>query len=171
MSDPQTPDFTVIDRRHGVQNAGASEVPVQFDIAAEADREVSTPGTDSEAIPGTEPIDFSDEGLNHAEKDTAEAEVPNAAMLFSFAAMQMELPDLLLSLTAVVDGHAWRALGMIAHPLTGVIQQDLPGAQNAIDTFQFLIGKVEGSVPDADRREMHRRLNDLRVNYLARLKG
>ncbi len=176
MSDPQTPDFSVIDRRHGAQTPDTSNVSPQADVALEADRDIGEQNADSEVVSGIEPpatlkdSDSDAEGQTYG-GDPSEADVPNAAMLFSFAAMQMELPDLLLSLTAVVDGHAWRALGMIAHPMTGVIEQDLPAAQTAIDTFQFLIGKVESRVPDAERREMHRRLNDLRVNYLARLKG
>ncbi len=97
-------------------------------------------------------------------------ELPDPAMLFSYVAMQMDTPALIMALSAVFDGHAWRSLGLIADPRTGTTQKDLPNAQLAIDAVQFCLSKVEANLSETERRDANRRLNDLRMNYLAKLR-
>ena len=61
-------------------------------------------------------------------------------------------------------------MGLIANPVTGESEKNLPEAQIAIDCVQFLFGKVENDLGAEERREMQRRLNDLRMNYLAKVR-
>jgi hypothetical protein len=103
-------------------------------------------------------------------KSDAEAPLPDPAMILSFAAMQMDTRALVMALTAVFDGHAWRALGLVSDPRVGVTQQDLPAAQTAIDCAQFLLSKIEGDLSETERRDATRRLNDLRMNYLNKIR-
>lgn len=104
------------------------------------------------------------------EHDHSHGDFPDPAVLFSYVAMQMDTSALVQALTAVFDGHAWRSLGLIADPRTGTTQKDLPSAQLAIDVVQFCLSKVEGSLSEAERRDANRRLNDLRMNYLAKMR-
>lgn len=100
------------------------------------------------------------------QNEEQEQVLPDPSMLLSYVGMQMDTRDLIKTLSAVFDAHAWRSLGLIADPRTGAINPDLPVAQIAIDCVQFLLSKAEGDLSDEERRDAHRRLNDLRVNYL-----
>ena len=98
-----------------------------------------------------------------------EREPIDPAFFLSYAAMQMDTKPLLLALAGIFDGQAWRNLGLVADPRTGSLAIDLPAAQIAIDCVQFILSKTESEFSPEERREAHRRLNDLRVNYLSRL--
>ncbi len=98
-----------------------------------------------------------------------EREPIDPAFFLSYAAMQMDTKPLLMALAGIFDGQAWRNLGLVADPRTGSLSIDLPSAQIAIDCVQFLLSKTESEFSAEERREAHRRLNDLRVNYLSRL--
>lgn len=90
--------------------------------------------------------------------------------LLAFGAMQVDTRELVRTLFAIFDQHAWLALGLIADPRTGEPRTDLPAAQLAIDCAHFILGKVDAELTEGERRDAHRRLNDLRVNYLTKLK-
>lgn len=107
---------------------------------------------------------------NAQESDHSHGDLPDPAMLFSYVAMQMETPALVQALAAIFDGHAWRALGLISDPRTGTAQKDLPSAQLAIDLVAFCLSKTEASLSETERRDANRRLADLRMNYLAKLR-
>ncbi|MBC7528094.1 MAG: DUF1844 domain-containing protein [Chthonomonadaceae bacterium] len=96
--------------------------------------------------------------------ESPETEMPDPAFLLSYAAMHLPTMELMKTILAVADGHAWRNLGMVAG-LEGV-KTDLPSAQLAIDLFGFLFTKLESEIEEEERREMQRRLNDLRTNFL-----
>ena len=95
--------------------------------------------------------------------------MPDPAVLLSMAALHLDINALISTLLPVFDGHAWRSLGLLANPATGEVDKDLPAAQLAIDCVQFFLSKVENSLLPSDRHDMHRRLSDLRMNYLAKL--
>lgn len=154
MTDSETPEIRVVDRRRAAPDGSGEPETDSTGPAVPFDAEETSPEADASDAP--------DYG--------AEGGAPNPAMLLSFAALQMDLPSLMRTLTAVFDGHAWRALGLIADPATGETNKDLPAAQRAIDCVQFLLGKLDAELSDAERRELQRRLNDLRMNYLAKLR-
>ncbi len=98
--------------------------------------------------------------------ESPETQMPDPSFLLSYAAMHLPTPELMKTILAIADGHAWRNLGLVAG-LNG-IQTDLPSAQLAIDLFQFLFNKLESGLEEEEKRETARRLNDLRMNYLAK---
>ena len=103
--------------------------------------------------------------------DDAEGVYPDPALLITVAAMQLDTRSLVRALLAVFDGHAWQGMGLVASARSGEPEADLPAAQLAIDCLAFLLNKAEADLDEGERREVQRRLNDLRVNYLARLEG
>ena len=108
---------------------------------------------------------------NTPQSNEQDGSVPyDPTALLAFGAMQVETHELVRALFAIFDQHAWLALGLIADPRTGEPRADLPAAQLAIDCAHFILGKVDAGLTDSERRDAHRRLNDLRVNYLAKLK-
>jgi hypothetical protein len=96
--------------------------------------------------------------------------LPDPVMLFSFAALQLETRDLVKALLPVLDEHAWRYLGMVSDPRTGQIRQNLPSAQLAIDCIHFILSKIDSDLSPEEHQESQRRLSDLRMNYLARMR-
>ena len=147
--------------------------PADTTETAAADVPPDTASTQTEPAPATsaqtEPeIPITEPGDAPDAPEGPHSHLPDPTMLLSMAAMQMETPVLATALLSIFDGHAWQAMGLIAHPLIGDMRTDLPAAQLAIDCVAFLLGKVEGCLSEAERREAQRRLSDLRMNYLAR---
>ena len=103
-------------------------------------------------------------------KNTESFPMPDMSALFGMIAMEMEPRALLAVLMSVFDGHAWRAMGFLADPKTGETHKDLPTAQLAIDTIQFILSKIESQMTEEEKRDSHRRLTDLRMNYLAKVR-
>lgn len=169
MSDQESSNFKVVDRRHAAAESTADHQSASAEAqtaATEVHADIS--GSASEA--GMEPEDNT---ASHPEQDSPGSDAgafPDPSVLLSIAAMQMDVRTLALALLAVFDGQAWRAMGFLADPKTGETTKDLPSAQLAIDCVQFLLSKVEGGLPDSERREMQRRLTDLRMNYLSKLR-
>lgn len=144
MSDPTSPDFTVVDRR-----ATTEKAEPETEAAASPEQNAPSENVSEEAngdMPG----------------------MPDPAFLVSFGGMQMEPRILAKTLLAIFDQQAWVAMGLVASPQTGQPTTDLPAAQLAIDCVQFLLGKVENDLAEEERRDARRRLNDLRMNYLAK---
>ncbi len=167
MSDQDKPKFTVVDKRRAAQEETASDVssptnPEQSDPTSPTTDEMQQSAEET-GDPETETPDPSEttESQEHA--------LPDPALLLSMAALHLETRDLVTALLAVFDGHAWRSLGLIASHATGEVKKDLPSAQQAIDCVQFLLSKVESNLSPTDRHDIHRRLSDLRMNYLSKL--
>ena len=121
------------------------------------------PQTEHTANP---PQDAEQEGTESPEQDER---MPDASSLLAMAAMHMDTTSLVQVLLSVFHGHAWRSMGLVADP-DGEVKKDMPSAQLAIDCFAFLHGKVENTLDEADKRDVQRRLMDLRLNYVAKLK-
>jgi hypothetical protein len=98
-----------------------------------------------------------------------EHQMPDASSLVAMAAMHMETTELIQVLVTVFDAHAWRSMGLVADH-TGDVRKDMPSAQVSIDCLAFLLGKIEGSLEEAERRDVQRRLMDLRMNYVSKMR-
>ncbi len=184
MSDPETPAFQVVDRRASAQATAQSTEAVPADTSApDADTNPAVPMQDASdrhaaGISSSDSTSAStkDAGLTATEQfeqdihSGDDIEMPDPAALLPYVAMQMDVRSLAGTLLGVFDAQAWRALGLVASPVTGQTEKNLPDAQLAIDCVQFLLGKMESALDDTSRREMHRRLNDLRMNYLAKVR-
>lgn len=159
MAENEKPDFTVVDKRQSApvetsvtQSMEAGESPSPLETAETDIFSEPVPSTDAEPSPGEEPF-----GL------------PDPAMLVAFAAMQTTPQRLLALLAPAFDSQARRALGLLADTQTGDLTQDLETAKTAIDAVQFCLSKAESTLEPAEHREMMRRLNDLRLTYVAKL--
>ena len=113
------------------------------------------------------PVDV-DANLN-AENLDEQGGYPDPTQLFVYAGIHLNTLDMLKALVHICDTHAWKNMGFVANE-SGVVTSDLPSAQLAIDSLSFLIGKIEKTLPQSDARELQRRLNDLRVNYLTKVR-
>ncbi len=96
--------------------------------------------------------------------------MPDPGMMLSFAAMQMDVHGFSAALIPLFDSYAWQSMGLVANMKNGELIKDLPSAQLAIDCIQFILSKIESTIPQDDLREAHRRLTDLRMNYLTQSK-
>ena len=181
MTDPEPPAFTVVDKRRAAQNPAASETHAEG--AAEESTVSPTPEEGPAATTQAPPMESS------SSEETSQAEATDTAagaeaepapqeglpaldpiMLLSLAAMQLDAREFAQSLLGVFDAYAWQAMGFVADPATGETRKDLPAAQLSIDCLQFLLGKLEAGLSEPERREVQRRLNDLRMNYVAKLR-
>ncbi len=168
MTNQEPAPFTVVDRR--VASQGDAEVA--GDTSSENHPGILPEQPEaSEASPtDVETSETAPQGTNTSADGQDETALPNAALHLSMAAMHLKTKDLVNALIPVFDAHAWQNMGLIANPMTGEANKDLPAAQLAIDAVQFLLGKAENSLSDTERRDLQRRLNDLRMNYLAKLR-
>jgi hypothetical protein len=166
MTENEKPDFTVVDRR---QAAAAEETPPLETQTAPAPDSATT-ALDYDVQESAAPSASSSEGNPESESGADPFGLPNPAMLIAMAAMQTSPQELMGLLAPAFDSQARRGLGLIADPQTGELSQDLDTAKAAIDAVQFCLGKAESTLEAAEYREMMRRLNDLRLTYVAKLK-
>jgi hypothetical protein len=68
----------------------------------------------------------------------------------------------------------FQRMGLIADPQTGKAVVDLPSARVAIDCVAALVkvlDEPDSTLPEPVKREMKRTLNDLRLNYVDRIRS
>ena len=183
MTDQEPPAFTVVDKRRAAQKKAASEP--HSETTADESTVSSTPEEGPAATTQAPPTEgsSSDNTMQEASagadtsspteaEQTPQEGLPalDPVMLLSLAAMQLDARTFVQMLLGVFDAYAWQAMGLVANQATGETQKDLPAAQLAIDCLQFLLGKVDADITEPERREVQRRLNDLRMNYVAKLR-
>ena len=133
------------------------------------DPAVTVPETHEEQ-PRETPLDAcTQEDGEASAPESAASQMPDPSALVAMAAMHMQTLDLLQVLLTVFDAHAWRSMGLVADH-TGEINKDLPSAQTSIDCLAFVLGKVEGTLEASDKHDIQRRLTDLRMNYVAKVR-
>ncbi len=155
MAEEETTRFSVSDKRT------AHSEPEETTIPEEGDR--------VEATETEEAIETEKEG--EANGDSTGGNLPDPMMLLSMAAMQLNPVQMATLMIPLFDGQARVALGLIANYSTGQQEANLAHAQLAIDSMAFFLGKATSELEAAEVREMQRRLNDLRLNYLERAKN
>jgi len=166
MTENEKPDFTIVDRRQASQSEETppSEAQTAQPTAAPASTsDVETPETNAT----TETVSSADPEPTPGEEPYG---MPDPAMLIAMAAMQTSPQELLGLLAPAFDSQARHALGLIADMQTGELQEDLDTAKVAIDAVQFCLSRAESTIDAAQYREMMRRLNDLRLTYVAKQK-
>ena len=158
MTESDAPQFKIVDNRSAVQTESG-------DISPDAIVDTS----DSEATAGAPAEDslFTDDIEN---SNTSSPGLPDPSFLINMAAVQLDTVSLIESLIPIFDQYAWSSMGFVANPRTGEPMKDMATAQIAIDTIQFLLSKVESRFSPTEKRDHMRRLSDLRMNYLAKLK-
>lgn len=153
MSDQEQSSFSVQDNR--------SKSTAEDDVVT-PEPQVSTTETDSQTD------DFQFTGGNGEQREPRG--LPDPGFLLNMAAVQMDASALSKALIPIFDQYAWSAMGFVADPVSGEIKVDLPSAQLSIDTVNLFLTRIQGSLSDTERRDLQRRLSDLRMNYLAKAK-
>lgn len=151
--------FKVVDRR----TAGRSDVP--------SGEERPTQATPAQEQLAEETAAGPQQSAQQPSTSDEARSMPDPGLLLTLAAMQMDVTSLIASLTAVFDGQAWRAMGLRVDEPGAEPSVDLRSAKLAIDCYQFLLSQIENELEPEDRRELQRRLSDLRLNYLSRSGG
>ena len=72
----------------------------------------------------------------------------------------------LFRLIATFEAAAMQQLGKIAHPLTGDVDVDLPGASDSIEMLGAIQRKTEGNLSADEKRVLDHVLYQLRMNYV-----
>jgi hypothetical protein len=83
------------------------------------------------------------------------------------------LPDIysvLMLFLGEMRSHAWLRMGLVANPVTGMIERDLTQAVVAIDTAVFLAGQIEGVLPPEERLPLRAMISDLQINFVEQSK-
>lgn len=78
----------------------------------------------------------------------------------------LSVMDRMLMCIDILHQGAWVALGLVADPATGQVEQDLDSARAAIDGVVFLVEKIEPSLDENTRREIRRVVSDLQINFV-----
>lgn len=155
MAQEETTQFSVSDKRTAHSDLEDKTTPEEGDTVEESEMEE---GVENEIDAGSE-------------ADPAGGKLPDPMMLLSMAAMQLNPVQLATLMIPLFDGQARVALGLIANYATGQQEANLVHAQLAIDSMAFFLGKATTELDSTEMREMQRRLNDLRLNYLERAKN
>jgi len=129
----------------------------------------SSPAEGSETAPSVGTESPGAEGQSEASDQPNDHRMPDPSALVAMAAMHLPTLDLINVLVSVFDAHAWRSMGLVADH-TGEVRKDLPSAQISIDCLGFLIGKIETTLEEGEKRDIQRRLMDLRMNYVAKVR-
>jgi hypothetical protein len=91
----------------------------------------------------------------------------------SEGAEENALPDIysvLMLFLGEMRSHAWLRMGLVANPVTGMIERDLTQAKVAIDTAVFLAGQIEGVLPPEERLPLRAMISDLQINFVEQSK-
>ncbi len=153
MSDQEQSSFSVVDNRSKSTTEDDAVTPESPDTTTDTD---------------TQTDDFQFSGDNGEESEPRG--LPDPGFLLNMAAVQMDASALSKALIPIFDQYAWSSMGFVADPVSGEIKVDLPAAQLSIDAVNLFLTRIQGSLPDLERRDLQRRLSDLRMNYLAKVK-
>lgn len=78
--------------------------------------------------------------------------------------------DMVMVMTDQMAAVAWQKLGLQPDMVTGQIEQNLEEAKVAIDITTQLASFIEPRLDDADKREIHTLIRNLRLNYVEKAK-
>jgi len=121
------------------------------------DKRGAAPGAEEPAAPATEQA--AQGGPSEAEDESGEG--------FE-GAEQVEPIDVygvLRYCIALLQGHAWQAMGLVPNPINNKIERDLDQAKVAVDCVAYLVQQLEpGAAPD-ELPGLRSLLSDLRINF------
>ncbi|MCC2669265.1 MAG: hypothetical protein K0Q72_1736 [Armatimonadetes bacterium] len=94
--------------------------------------------------------------------DEPEADEPDEAT----GPLEVTVQGVLRFAIEMLSNHAWVSMGLMANPMNGKIQKDLPEAKRAIDILGDLARHAEAGAEPDEKRDLRNMLADLRVNFL-----
>ncbi len=139
IADHEESSFTFVDKRHTVQEDSAH---------------VDESSITNSDTPQEQTKDNSKEG-----SDSGESEIGTSP----------SITDHLVTCIELLHQGAWICMGLVADPVTGVINRDLEGARIAIDTIEYIASKLETKLDPVMQRELKNLLTDLRLNYVQQM--
>ena len=109
-----------------------------------------------------------DETGASSEEEQPDSEEQSAEAAEEMPVVELDVHDTLRFVASVLIEQAWVQLGLRKPPGVEEVKQDLPQAKLAIDTVEFVIGKLEPNLNSREKTELSNVLNDLRINYVKR---
>ena len=91
------------------------------------------------------------------EETAAEEELP---------ATEVDVYDTLRFVISMLAQQAWMMMGVQIAPGATELRQDLVQAKIAIDTLEFVVGKLEPQLEAGEKSELDSLLTNLRINYV-----
>ena len=73
---------------------------------------------------------------------------------------------LFMNLIMMLHALAWQQMGKMKNPLTDMVEVDLEGARNFIDSLEVLQQKSAGNLSPEEDRLLNEILRELRLNYI-----
>jgi hypothetical protein len=143
----------------------SDEVTTEKESDSEPQSTDATEANQPEAAPAAP----SDDVESEAEAGREDHQFPDPSSLVAMAGMHLPTAQLIRVLLTVFDAHAWRSMGLVADH-SGEVNLDLPAAQTSIDCLAFLLGKIETDLEPTEKRDIQRRLMDLRLNFVSKSK-
>lgn len=83
--------------------------------------------------------------------------------------MSLSITDQLVACIELLHQGAWICMGLRADPATNIVHRDMEGARMAIDTIEYIAGKLEAKLDRTMQRELKNLLTDLRLNYVEQM--
>ena len=80
----------------------------------------------------------------------------------------LDVYDMLRFVVSLLTQQAWVSLGIQKAPGAEEVEQDLPQAKVAIDTLEFVIGKLAPDLEPQEEAELDSALSNLQINYVKR---
>jgi hypothetical protein len=162
MAEESEEGFTVRDRRRFLSDV--NEAPEETPAGRGAAVGETAAGSADDALGASRHAAFASPGAFVDESDDSEE---------SSSIEENALPDIysvLMLFLGEMRSHAWLRMGLVANPVTGMIERDLTQARVAIDTAVFLAGQIEGVLPPEERLPLRAMISDLQINFVEQSK-
>lgn len=157
------PGFRIVDKRKGgASEAEEEQVQASTDDQGEGAAASQEPAQKPSEPGATAPAE-SAEAAGAPEGEAGQAPEPEPEPVDVYGVVQYCM--------AILNGHAWRWMGLVMDPVTHKIERDLAQARVAIDCMEALFKQVEAGMPGDQARQFRQTLNDLRVNFVRQSQG
>jgi len=106
--------------------------------------------------------------VEQGEAASSESEQPEQAQEQPEGAEPVEAVDVygvLRYCIAMLQSHAWQAMGLVPNPLTNKIERNLEQAKVAVDCVGFLVQQLEPKAQPHELPHLRSLLSDLRINF------
>jgi len=118
------------------------------------------------AEPETIPASEQEAAAEASAQQPVDQEEPEMAQEIPLQAL--DVYDTLRFAVSLLTQQAWISLGIQKAPGAEETQQDLPQAKVAIDTLEFVVGKLEPDLESQEKAELDSVLSNLQINYVKR---
>ena len=144
---PSEGGFRKVDRRHSAADEASG--PLEEEGTEEATEPAADVGESSE-----------EEMLEETTEATEQAEAETVSL------GELSVYDTLRFFLGLLTQQAWIHLGIQLAPGADDVKEDLAQARVAIDTLDFIVGKLQPELSAPERSELSTALANLRLNYV-----